>query len=392
MTKIVGRESSPSNKISWTPSDGSLPMKHSQSGNRMAGTIALIIGSGWVYLFWNNIYESLVARQIFPDFLMMLFIALPGIFVILYGLSQYVYFEETTISRNDVFWRRRGLSGSRQWKEPISNYKGVLKEHIYQHGGAGQSRSGYTVYLIRLVHEHSGKDVLLYMSESSVSVTPSDWDRKWRQYAELFQLPVLEKVENGVSSSDVSDLDKPLIDKIRSGKLKVEHVNPLETKLGLMAKLERDDDLWIVTCYPVWNIWRSLAGLIIISLALSIIHAYKLISPQLFRYFLLFIPVCMIAIGFSMRKHITRPEQLALDKKSIYYRYRNKRNEWVTDDMPLRSIFSISVKSNPMHFRSAGDLVIEGKNRDIRFGWWLPRKTKLRLKNLLLSIIADISA
>ena len=193
----------------------------------------------------------------------------------------------------------------------------------------------------------------------------------------------------GKSSSDVSDLNEPLINKIRDGKLKVIHINPLEAKLGLMAKLKRDDDMWIITCYPVWNAWRSIAGMIILVVALMGAYAYGLISPQLFRYFLLFVPVCMIAIGLSIRKHVAHPEQLALDKEAIYYRYRNKQEGWITDDIPLHSICNISVKSSPMHFRSAGDIVIEEKNRSIRFGWWLPKKTKLRIKSLLLSLIAN---
>jgi hypothetical protein len=114
-----------------------------------------------------------------------------------------------------------------------------------------------------------------------------------------------------------------------------------------------------------------------------------LINPQLFRYFLWFVPVCIFAIGMSIRRHVAHPEQLALDKKSIYYRYWNKEKGWVTDDMPLNSTCNISVKSNPMHFRSAGDIVIEGKNQSFRFGWWLPKKTKLRIEILLFSLIAN---
>ena len=91
----------------------------------------------------------------------------------------------------------------------------------------------------------------------------------------------------------------------------------------------------------------------------------------------------------SIRKHVAHPEQLALDKKGIYYRYWNKQKGWVTDNMPLHSICNISVKSNPMHFRSAGDIVIEEKNKSIRFGWWLPKRTKLRIEKLLISLIAS---
>ena len=57
MTKIVGREVSPSNKISWVPAEGSFPMKHSISGNRLAGALALLIGSVWVSLFVDDVFE-----------------------------------------------------------------------------------------------------------------------------------------------------------------------------------------------------------------------------------------------------------------------------------------------------------------------------------------------
>ena len=97
----------------------------------------------------------------------------------------------------------------------------------------------------------------------------------------------------------------------------------------------------------------------------------------------------MIAIGFSIRKHVAHPEQLALDKKDIYSRYWNRQKGWVTDDIHLHSIYNISVKPNPMHFRSGEDIVVEGKSKSIRFGWWLPKNTKLRIKRLLLSLIAN---
>jgi hypothetical protein len=389
MTKIIGREISPSNKISWVPAEGSFPMKHSISGSRLAGALALLIGFGWVSFFVDDISKAMEPTFLLPEFLMMVLVTLPGIFVLIYGISQSIYHEETTVDQNSILWKRRGLSGNREWREAISNYQGVLKEHQYWDQSDASRGSSYMIYFIRLAHADSGKEVVLYRAESSMLVPPTDWLEKWKRYAELLQLPVLEKTESGISSSDVSDLNEPLINKIRDGKLKVIHINPLEAKLGLMAKLKRDDDMWIITCYPVWNAWKSIVGMIILVVALLGTYVYGLIAPQLFRYFLLIIPVCMFAIGLSIRKHVVHPEQLALDRKCIYYRYRNKQKEWVTDNMPLHSMSNISIKSNPMHFRSAGDIVIEEKNKSIRFGWWLPKKTKLRIKNLLLSLIAN---
>ena len=97
----------------------------------------------------------------------------------------------------------------------------------------------------------------------------------------------------------------------------------------------------------------------------------------------------MLAIGMSIRKHVAHPEQLALDKKGIYYRYWHKQKGWVTDNMSLRSICNISVKTNPMHFRSAAEIVVEEKSKSIRFGWWLPSKTKRRIESVLISLIAN---
>ena len=389
MPKIVGRDVSPSNKISWVPAEGSFPMKYSITGNRLIGAVALLIGSVWVSFFADDIFKALTPTLSIPELLMMILVTLPGIFVLIYGISQYVYYEETTVDKNNILWKRRGLSGYREWQEPVTSYQGVLKEHQYRSQSDTSRQSSRMIYSIRLVHSDSGKQVVLYRAESSMLVPPTEWLEKWKQYAELLRLPVLEKTGNGMSSSDVTDLDEPLINKIRDGKLKVIHSNPLEAELGLMAKLERDDDLWIITCYPVWNVWKSIAGMIILVVALLGAHAYGLINPQLFRYCLLLVPVCMIGIGLSIRKHVAHPEQLALDKKDIYYRYWNKQKGSVTDDMHLHSIYNISIKSDPMHLRSEEDIVIEGKSKTIRFGWWLPKETKSRIKNLLLSLIAN---
>jgi len=220
-------------------------------------------------------------------------------------------------------------------------------------------------------------------------VPPTDWAEKWKQYAARLQLPVLEKTEKGISSSDVNDLETPLVDKIREGKLKVATIDPNNVALGLMAKLTRDDGMWLITCYSVWNAWKSIAGVIILTVGLTGAYSFELIDPQIFRYFLWFIPVCVLAVSLSIRKQLAHPDQLAIDKMKFYYRYFRRQAGWVVDDMPWHSITNISVKSNPRHFRSAADIVIDAKNKSIQFGWWLPNKTKLRIESLLLSLIAN---
>jgi hypothetical protein len=390
MTKIVGREVSPINKISWVPAEGSFPMKYSISGNRLAGALALLIGSVWVSFFVDDIFKAMEPTFFLPELLMLILVTLPGIFVLIYGISQNIYYEETTVDQNSILWKRRGLTGNREWLETISNYQGVLKEHQYRSRDDVSRRENHMIYFIRLVHSDSGKEVVLYRAESSMLVPPTDWLEKWKRYAELFQLPVIEKTESGMSSSNVEDIEKPLVNKISEGKLKISPIDPMNADLGFMAKLTRDNDLWVITVYPVWNAWKSIAGVIILVIALISANSLEIISPQVSKYFLCFIPVCVIVIALSIRRQVAHPEQLALDKQSIYYRYFKKQAERVTYDIPLHSIYNISVKSDPMHFRTSGDIVIEAKNKCIRFGWWLPKKTKLHIKSLLLSLIANV--
>ena len=390
MAKIVGRDLSPQNKISWVPAEGRLPMRSSITGSRLGGAFALVLGIVWVSFFIGDIIAAVRPTLALAELLMMTLLILPGILVLLYGISQYVYHEETVVDETSISWRRRGLSGTREWREPVSNYQGVLKDHQYwsRSGEGASARSSHMLYLIRLAHPDSGKEIALYRAEGNLLVTPPDWVEKWKQYAELFQLSVLEKTESGIRSSDAGDLEIPLVDRIREGKLKGPPVDPEKAALGLMARLTRDGDLRLITCYPVWNAWKSIAGIVILTVAAVGAYFFDLIHPRIFTYFLWFIPVCVLFIGYSIRRQIAHPEKLAMDKKNIYYRYFKGTAGWVTEDMPLRSVCNISVKSNPRHFRSSADIVIEGEKNTIRFGWWLPAKTKLAIESLLLSMIA----
>jgi hypothetical protein len=101
------------------------------------------------------------------------------------------------------------------------------------------------------------------------------------------------------------------------------------------------------------------------------------------------IPIIIVLIGLSFQRKLKHPEQLAVDRGSIWYRYWRKGGGWITRRVPISSIRQILVKRDPTHIRTNPDIVIEGVNEEIRFGWWLPRESKIRVKDLLLSLIAE---
>ncbi len=388
MQEIVGRKNEGVSKVTWVPDDGTLPMRKGASGKKAAGIVAIVVGLAWIYFCYTGFEKTVSFSHLSPDLFMMVFLSLPGIFILLYGISQLLYFEETTIDRDGVTFKRRGLTGMREWREAISSYRGVLKKHQHVNKSGASARGRYMVYSLVLAHGDPAREVELYLAESSMFQPPPEYDKKWKDYAKLFRLPVLEKTEEGETSRSVGELDEPLVKKIGESKLKVDPIDPLSTKLGLMASVERSGDLWVVTCSPIWTIWKSILGVLILTAALLASNAYGIIHPGLSRYFMLVIPLCVVAIGFSIQKKLNEPEQVAIDEDRVYYRYRDKKKGWVTEDIPLDSVTSISIKTDPSHFRSAPDIVIEGKKRNIRFGWWLPRKTKVRVKKVLLSIIS----
>ena len=72
MKKIVGREVSPKNKISWVPAEVSFPMRYSIVGSRLAGAFALVMGVVWISLFIDDIFKALRPKLILPELLMLI--------------------------------------------------------------------------------------------------------------------------------------------------------------------------------------------------------------------------------------------------------------------------------------------------------------------------------
>jgi hypothetical protein len=105
-------------------------------------------------------------------------------------MSKFVYHEETTIDRNHVSWKRKGLIRTRQWREAIPNYRGILKDHFYRRSEKGASSMSY---IISLDHTDYRKVVYLYGANSTMLAPPVEWTEKWKWFAELRRLSVLEK-------------------------------------------------------------------------------------------------------------------------------------------------------------------------------------------------------
>ena len=334
--QFVGTEGFPDNEIVWEPLDGALPMKHTVKGSPKAGAIGGLIGLVWTIFVGQSILEALNKNASVPEILMLLLVALPGIFFLLYALSQFRYRHEFMIEHDKVTMVRQGLSGSKHWTEPLASYKGVLKQHQYRRD-AGKYRTAMMVFTIKLAHDDKAKEVRLFESKTRLMSVPVKWENAWKRYANIIDLPLLEETEEGIVSSQPGQMDTPLQDKIRKGLIQVDRLNPIDTKLGCMVKVTQDGDAWVFTFQQAWTLWKAASGLIIMTVALITVQYLGFIDDELMRYFLFLIPFIIILICFSFQRKLKYPEQLAIDHGALWYRYWRKESGWTTRKLPISS-------------------------------------------------------
>ena len=171
--EITGRSGPTSNQVSWTPLEGHLPMKHVVTGHRLGGAVALAVGVPWLFYAVRFLIEEHQRTGLAWGLLLLSPLALGGLAVTLFGLSQFIYREETVIDAETARCSRHGLTGSKVWQEPLSRYLGVLKDYQYRSGHV-HSDSGSTMYdshmeyMLTLHHDDPSKRVRLYESQNSM--------------------------------------------------------------------------------------------------------------------------------------------------------------------------------------------------------------------------------
>ncbi|MFH1480125.1 MAG: hypothetical protein ABIG67_02570 [Pseudomonadota bacterium] len=386
--KIVGRSGPTPNLIPWSPDETTLPMKHVKTGHRVGGAFALLVGIPWTYYSARYLLEELRHTGLDSGQFFLLLLVMGGVFFVLFGLSQFIYREETVIYPGMVSWRRHGLSGFRAWQEPLSAYRGVFKKYL-DRDSADSHGPSYRTYSIILSHEERSKWVVLYEVNDPSMSPPPEWEQKWRYYAGMFQLPLLEETGEGVIMSTPEDLGLPLLEKIAVGKIQVPPYDSSETRLGAGISLGREDDLWVITLRPFIRLWKGLVFFLLCGILLGLSLHFRLIPPQLILYFVLPVIFLFLIFGVSIWRKLKHPEQLAVDKEVIWDRSWNKRLGWKTRSIAITDILNISLKKDPSGSRRGDQIVIEGRSDTLRFGEWLPSRTKRKLKALILSLVGS---
>jgi hypothetical protein len=356
---------------------GPLPATVTHTGSLFGGLFIMVFA-----LAWGGLPTAGMISNGLPDlgqpenWLFLLFPALAvGIF--LYGLSLLVW--RKTITLDDLFVRveERRLFGTEAWQEQRTAYRGVLS-HSRR---VSTKNSSYILYMIDLAHPDRRRNISLYSSRSDRA-----WRAKWEDYARWLELPALQEGSDGLVARDIEDLDKPVAELLREGKLEVDYDLLQERAEGLAVDIE-GDSVVVTRTGPELAWWGAL-----IMLAFPLVFVYVGLfledTPPLVGWFfggigLLFEAALLAAVVWD---RISR-KRLRIGPREVTVNAVGPNGETKGKSMPVGAIEEVRVGHRKGE-NSAVKLLIVGDRERLSFGQRLPRASLDFLEHLVLAKIA----
>jgi hypothetical protein len=219
--------------VDLAPDAGGLPFTavRGSSGTTLKALMAvLLVGAllGGVVALALSGRGVPVARVVAPAVLALIGVGAFLAFMLFATARQTWEFDES-----HVHHVREGVLGRREWSEPLSAYRGVLKKQELRSTG----KSSYMVYMVQLLHEGDKKrTVTLYQS-----LKKGDLRRKHEHCARLFGMPALTETEDGMEERHPDDLDKTVRELVADGILQVQF-DPSVPPPGKRLALRVDGD------------------------------------------------------------------------------------------------------------------------------------------------------
>jgi len=333
-------------------------------------------------LFWGGVPTLGLVTDGLPDLSRpenWLFLLFPTIAVglFLFGLRMLRWRKTVTLDDLFVTVEERGLFGSETWQEPRTAYQGVLS-HSRR---VSTKNSSYTLYMVELTHPDRRRSINLYTSRSE-----REWRGKWEDYARWLKLPALRQGADGLVARDTEDLDKPVAELIREGKLEVDYELLQERAEGLAVDIE-GETVVVTRTGPELAWWGAL-----FMVAFPLIFVYVGFFVEKVPGFagwlfggmgLLFEAVLLSAVVWD---RISR-QRLRVGPREVTVNAIGPKGETKGKSMAVGEIEEVTVG------RRKGDnsgmkLRITGDRKRLSFGQRLPRASLDFLENLVLAKIA----
>jgi hypothetical protein len=367
------------NAIRWQPDARVLPARAVSRQSRGGGLFVTLFALAWC----GGIVASIVGGTMQTGFqpwktAVMLLFLLPGLGLVLLGLWLLVVRREVELGRERVTIRHRGLRGTQHFTVPTDSYLGVLRR---------VSGSDDTTWIVELVHPDEALSVTLFTSSGGLCIDQR-WREAWTSFAELLDLPVLERRPEGVVAREREDVDRPLVERLERGELEGGAV--LDEALGRQVDLRRQPGVLTVTCGGRGSRLRSVVWLLAWGGgAYGVQRLAEELGPHValtaaFWALVVFAGLSALGLVLPAARHVLR-----VDSDGLEAYLEVGRRRWFTRHLRLGEIEDILLapvgQSTP---RGRQPLVVKGRERSIHFGQTLTLPARQALRSELLAAIA----
>ncbi len=306
-----------------------------------------------------------------PTTWFMLVFAVVGAVLVLHGLRMILWRRTRTLDRLFVTVEERGLLGTRRWQEPLTAYRGIVKRsHKVRH---------MTRYLVDLLHPNEKRTINLFTSADE-----TDLQTKWAAYARWLKRPALEEGPEGLIARKAEELDEPLPEQIRQGKVEIDQDLLRQPPEGLTVAVE-DDSIIVTRNGPTATLPGVLAvsifPLILIGLGFFV-EVVRQPAGQIVGGIGLALGALFIT---ALIWDLISRQRLKLGPEALTVTTVGPWGETMSKSVPLSEVQGIRVGRVGSEPKPA--LHITGTHRKLIFGRVLPERSLSFLENLVLTAL-----
>ena len=361
----------------WEMDLSTLPAVSVQSGGRAMGVFLVAFALVWGGFPILGLVSELQAGRFGAETLLFLIFPIIGVALLLFGMHSLMSRRRIAFDGQAFAVAEHGLLGTKQWREPLSAYQGVMR-----HTRRVRTRnSSYTLYMIDLVHPDSARRINLYTDTSD-----RGFRLKWEEFARRLSLPAMEEGEGGMVRREAGDLDKSVRELIAEGKVDIDYDALSRPVTGLAVTFE--GDVVVLTRTGAANSWWGSLIALLFPLIFVGVAVYAPDMPGVARYLfgglgalfeVLFVAGVMIDLLSRQRLRVG-PAGVRVNRA-----YRASDSAGKRLEIAEIETVSIARKSNG----SRPALAIAGDRETLIFGRGLPRRSLEFAMNTVFAKIAE---
>lgn len=352
-----------------------LPATGERTGGIFAGLFFIVFACLWggiptVALLQNGA-DILEQPAGFAAFLF----PIAAVGLILLGLHFIRFRKSITIDRYFVAVEQRGLFGVREWREPLSNYLGVLKRVERR----SSRKSKRTYYIVDLKHRTDDKKTInLYTARSDRELR-----EKWEQFARQLQVPALEQGADGPVARKAEDLDKTVTELLEEGKISVDR-RALAGEAEGVSIVESGDEVIVTRTRPAISVLGGLFAmafpLIFVFVGFSIEDAFGWIFGFAGILFEVISVVAVVWDRIARQRLVVTPDAIRRCEVAPWGETKGR-------SLPVSEIETIDLARRRDDDGKRLALHIVSDARTLKFGAGLPRQTLETVRNTVLETL-----